>query len=222
TALVEDVVTWRREGYRPQAHTRTFGVQVKVSDVVDALRPLTARRSACVLSSITAPAALVSRVTELEAELDRVAADSRPTGEPIRSGIAVGGPTPPQTQTTGARAKAGRLVIRPGTGLRGAPVSHAGHHDVLGVPEALGWARRGDRRIDRLVLAGLARARLTEPGDLVVTTTPEFGVLVDRAGLAVVAVPPRGLPVPAAPRQSFPPPPPPGPLAERRPTRRPP
>ena len=37
TALAEDVVTWRRDGYRPQAHTRAFGVQVRVGDLVDQL-----------------------------------------------------------------------------------------------------------------------------------------------------------------------------------------
>ena len=35
TALTEDVVTWRRDGYHPQAHTRAFGVQVRVGDLVD-------------------------------------------------------------------------------------------------------------------------------------------------------------------------------------------
>ena len=56
TALAEDVVTWRRDGYRPQAHTRAFGVQVRVGDLVDQLRPLTARRPARVLSAATAGA----------------------------------------------------------------------------------------------------------------------------------------------------------------------
>ena len=82
-------------------------------------------------------------------------------------------------------------------------MSQDGHHDVLGVPEVLGRARRGDRRIDRVALAGLPRAHLTEPGDVVVTTTPEFGVLVDHAGLAVVEFPAKVLRIPAAERQSF-------------------
>ena len=76
TALAEDVVTWRRDGYRPQAHTRAFGVQVKVGDLVDQLRPLTARRPARVFSAKTAGPALVSHVTDLEAALDRQAAEA--------------------------------------------------------------------------------------------------------------------------------------------------
>lgn len=203
TALAEDVVTWRRDGYRPQAHTRAFGVQVRVGDLVDQLRPLTARRPARALSAPTAGPALVSQVADLEAALDRQASEAGATRLPIRSGIAAGARTPPSAQTIGALVKARRLVVRPGTRLRGVPVSHDGHHDVLGVPEVLGRARRGDRRIDRVVLAGLPRAHLTEPGDVVVTTSPEFGVLVDHAGLAVVEFPAKVLRIPAAERQSF-------------------
>jgi hypothetical protein len=222
TALVEDVVTWRRDGYRPQAHTRAFGVQVKVGDLVDALRPLTARRPARGSSGRTAGAALVSRVTDLEAALDRLADGSPSPRQPIRSGIAAGGRASPPAQTIGALVKARRLVIRPGTRLRGVPVGRDGHHDVIGVPEVLGRARRGDRRIDRVVLAGLRRAHLTEPGDVVVTTTPEFGVLVDHAGLAVVEFPAKVLRIPAAERQSFTPRSLAGLLAGRIPSLRPP
>jgi hypothetical protein len=203
TSLAEDVVTWRRDGYRPQAHTRTFGVQVRVQDLVEAPQPLTARRPARVPSSITDGAALVSRVTELEAVLDRRAAESRSAQELVRSGIAANGRPPPKTQTIANLVKARRLVTRPGTRLGGVSVSQDGHHDVVGVPELLGRARRGDRRIDRVALAGLPPARLTEPGDVVVTTTPEFGVLVDHAGLAIVEFPAKVLRIPASERQSF-------------------
>ena len=203
TALTEDVVTWRRDGYRPQAHTRTFGVQVKVRDLVDQLRPLTARRAARVLSAKMAGPELVGHVTELETALDPRAAEAGTTRQPIRSGIAASARTPPSALAIGALVKARRLVIRPGTRLRDVPVSQDGHHDVLGVPEVLGRTRRGDRRIDRVVLAGLPRAHLTEPGDVVVTTSPEFGVFVDHAGLAVVEFPAKVLRIPATERQSF-------------------
>ena len=202
-ALAEDVVTWRRDGYRPQAHTRTFGVQVRVGDLVDQLRPLTARRPARLPSARTAGAALVSRVTDLEAELDRLAADSAAARPPVRSGVAAAGRASPPAETIGALVKARRLVVRPGTRLRDVPAGEDGHHDVIGAPEVLGRARRGARRIDRVTLAGLPRAHLTEPGDVVVTTTPEFGVLVDHAGLAVVEFPAKVLRIPAAERQSF-------------------
>jgi hypothetical protein len=202
-AVAEDVVTWRRDGYRPQAHTRTYGVQVKVGDLVDALRPMTIRTPGRVSSATTTSAALVSRVTDLEAGLNRLAVESTALRQPLQSGMESGGGASPPAQTIGALKKARRLRVLPGSRLRGAEVTRDGHHDVIGVPEVLGQARRGDRRIDRVALAGLPRAHFTEPGDVVVTTTPEFGVLVDHAGLAVVEFPAKVLRIPATERQSF-------------------
>lgn len=203
TALVEDVITWRRDGYRPQAHTRAFGVQVRVGDLVDQLRPLTARRPNQVPSARTTGAELVSRVTDIEVALDRLAADSKPAAQTVRSGIAAGPRRSLPSQTIGALVKARRLIIRPGTRLRGIQFGPHGQHDVIGVPEVLGQARRGDRRIDRVVLAGLHRAHLTEPCDVVVTTAPRLAVLVDHDGMSVVEFPAKVLRIPAAERQSF-------------------
>jgi hypothetical protein len=201
-ALTEDVVTWRRDGYRPEAHSRTYGAQIRVSDLVDSPRPLTARRPASAPSFRTLTSGLVTRVTELEAALSGAAAGSPSAREPIRSGLAVGS-GPPPAQTIGALVKSRRLILCPGTRLRGVPLSGDGHHDVLGPSEILGSARRGNRRIDRVTLAGLPHARLTEPGDVVVTTTPEFAVLVDHTGLALVEFPARVLRIPEPERESF-------------------
>jgi len=202
-ALVEDVVTWRRDGYLPYAHTRAFGVQVRVSELVEALRPLSARSPAVISGSRTRGSELVNRVTELEAGLDRLTADSQVMRQPIRSQLAAGARTSPPTQTIGVLAKARRLIILPGTRLRGVQISEDGHHVVIGVPELLGRARRGGRRIDRVTLAGQPRAHLSEPGDVIVTTTPEFKVMVDQHGLAVVEFPAKVLRIPATERQSF-------------------
>ena len=38
--LVEDVVTWRRDGYQPGAHRRRYGQQMAVRDLIDRPRPL--------------------------------------------------------------------------------------------------------------------------------------------------------------------------------------
>lgn len=59
-ALIADVVTWRRDGYQPGAHTRTYGVQVRISDLVDPPRLLTTRRPAHVPSSRTITSGLVT------------------------------------------------------------------------------------------------------------------------------------------------------------------
>jgi len=40
--LVEDVVTWRRDGYQPGAHRRRYGQELAVRDLIDRPRPLVA------------------------------------------------------------------------------------------------------------------------------------------------------------------------------------
>jgi hypothetical protein len=202
-ALVEDVVTWRRDGYRPYAHTRRFGVQVKIADLIDNPRSLTARRSAPVLNAGTAGAQRIDRIASLEAELDLLAEHDPAERRPIRSGAASRRGAPSPAQTIGMLAKDHRLIVKPGARLSSVQVGRAGHHDVIGVPELQGKIRRGDRRIDRITLAGQSRAHLTEPGDVIVTTVPEFRVLVDHDGLAVVEFPARVLRIPPAERQSF-------------------
>lgn len=199
--LVEDVVTWRRDGYQPRAHTRVFSTQVPVSVLVADPRPLTAHQPARQPGSGTAASELVGRVTELEAALDQADTSAALPRPPLRTGIAAASlRRPPEVRTIGELARTGRLTIVPGTRLRSVPAGPYGHHDIIGSPEILGRARRGTRRIDRVALASVSRARLTEPGDVIVTTTPEFGVLVDHVGLAVVEFPARILRIPATER----------------------
>ncbi|TLP63898.1 hypothetical protein [Microbispora triticiradicis] len=63
---------------------------------------------------------------------------------------------------------------------------------VLGPAEVLGVATVGRRRIDPLLFtAAYEHANLTRPGDVIVTTSPDFGVYVDEEGLCVVAYPAR-------------------------------
>ncbi|MGH3402946.1 MAG: hypothetical protein ACRDRJ_10665, partial [Streptosporangiaceae bacterium] len=202
--LAEDVVTWRRDGYEPRSHTRVFSTQVLVSALVDEPGPLTARRPGPGSGSRRTADAMVGRVTELEAALDQAATATARPRPLIRAGAAAGNRGRlPAFQTVGDLTRKGRLLAIPGTRLRGIPAGTDGHHDVLGPAEVLGRARRGTRRIDRVALASIPRARLTEPGDVIVTTAPEFGVLVDRAGLAVVEFPARALRIPATERDTF-------------------
>ncbi len=122
---------------------------------------------------------------------------------PIQSGVAADSRTRPPADSIGSLAKNHRLIVGTGTRLADLPVGQDGHHEVLGVPELLGRCRRGDRKIDRVVLAGRGRARLTEPGDVIVTTIPEFGVIVDYQGLAVVEFPARILRIPESEQEQF-------------------
>jgi hypothetical protein len=202
-ALVEDVVTWRRDGYRPHAHTRRFGTQVKIADLIDHPRSLTVRGSAHVLNAATAGAHRIDRVAELEAELNRLGEHDSAQRRPIRSRAASRRGAPSPAHTIGMLVKDHRLIVRPGARLSSFQVGRDGHHDIIGTPELQGKTRRGDRRIDRITLAGQSRAHLTEPGDVIVTTVPEFNVIVDHDGLAVVEFPAKVLRIPPAERQSF-------------------
>jgi hypothetical protein len=65
---------------------------------------------------------------------------------------------------------------------------------VITPEEILGEVREGSRRIDRgVLLTAYGHAQFTEPGDLVVTASPRFGVHVDEEGLSLVAAPARVL-----------------------------
>ncbi len=203
-ALVEDVVTWRRDGYSPGAHTRAFGVQVRIGDLVDSPGPLTVRRPPGIREIETGAAARVARITQLEADLDRIGAYATAVRRPVRSGVVSGARARPAAATVGALGRARRLTVLKGTRLDVAHVGADGHHVVLGAPEMLGQCRRGDRKVDRGVLAArYPRARLTEPGDVVVTTVPGLGAAVDHDGFSVVEFPARILRIPGAERDQF-------------------
>ena len=64
--------------------------------------------------------------------------------------------------------------------------------------------RRGRRKIDRATVAShYPRARLTEPGDVVVTTVPRLAAVVDHEGFSVAEFPARILRIPGAERVQF-------------------
>ena len=101
----------------------------------------------------------------------------------------------PVRRTTVARLVADRrLSRRAGHRIAEEHLSAEGHYAVLGAEEVVGVARPGSRRIDRVVLVtAYEHAQFTEPGDIVVTTSPRFGAYVDEGGLSVVAAPARVL-----------------------------
>jgi hypothetical protein len=199
--LITDVVTWRREGYRPEWHSRAFATQTDVRDLLAPRTPLIAGRHPSLRDLRVRAFETIARVAELEAGLGRPA-DPPPTfRRPVRSGLVVRhGPVPPST-TIGDLAKAGRIAVLRGIQLEAGDVGKHGNHPVIGASEAIGTSQRGDRMIDRGVLADrYPRAVLTEPGDVVVTDVPRFGVLVDDLGFAVVESPARIVRIPASER----------------------
>jgi hypothetical protein len=192
--LAEDVITWRREGYDPDVHTRTFGVQVLIGDLVDPPRPLTTRRPRNMRTLASDAARHVATVLELEAELDRLGAYATAGRPAIRTGLVVDVRARPAVLSIGKLAEKKGIGLFKGARIAAADITASGQHAVLGAAEVLGLKRAGARRIDRTVLAGkYPRAQLTEPGDLLITTTPGFGVYLDHEGFSVAEFPVRVL-----------------------------
>jgi hypothetical protein len=182
-ALVEDVMTWRREGYEPRAHDRQFSSQQLVRDLIEPPGPLIPRRARSAHAATAAAHADVARIADLQADLST--ADC---------GIAVGPMSAPERKTIGALAAGKHLVLIKGTRLRDDDVSADGHHVVIRPEEVLGQRRLGELTIDRATLASrYPQARLTEPGDVIVTTAPALGAIVDEAGFCVASFPARAV-----------------------------
>lgn len=200
-AVTEDVITWRRDGYNPDAHARVFGVQVRISDLVDPPRPLTVRRPRNIRTAESDAAASVARVLQLEADLDRVGAYATTVRGGIRSYTETRIQARPPALSIGRLAQDRCLAVLRGTRLDPSHVANDGNHEVLGPGEVLGLSRRGRRSIDRAILADCyPRAKLTEPGDVLVTTVPEFGAIIDDYGYGVAEFPVRILRIPDAGR----------------------
>jgi hypothetical protein len=184
--LVTDVVTWRRDGYPPEARSFALAVPVATNTLLARDAELTAVHRPPRLAA-TPPEA---RAVELEAELNRPVPP-----EPVHTLL-----TPrrngerPAVTTLGALLRQRVITVRPGTRLRAADIGAGDGHRVIGAPELIGTRQIGRRRIDRATFAArYEHAALTEPGDVLVTVRPELAVLVDTEGYAVVEFPVRVL-----------------------------
>jgi len=206
--LVEDVVTWRREGYVPGAHRRAYGVQVAVSDLV---RPSSRGRALVVSQRPSSPRERetaahrrVAAVTQCGVDLDRIGATATADRRHVSAETLAAADLHPATETVGALIRSKRLVPRPGTRIAASHITPSGHHVVFGTEEVLGTRRPGQRRVDREVFArNHPNARLTEPGDILVTTIPRPGVMVDTHGYSIAEFPVRILRIPEAETEQF-------------------
>ncbi|OAA23576.1 hypothetical protein UG55_103510 [Frankia sp. EI5c] len=209
--LVLDVVTWRRDGFAPDQRSRALTSQASIQD-------LKARPGAAPMA-LTAPrpageptrraARAVVRLREIEDEVTALAgaglagagagAGARPA-----AGALVAMRDDPRALPTAAIGRlasttatgGGLLRLLPGTRIAPGDVrpASAGHHPLVGAQELSGASRFDSRKVDRVVLAdAYPRARLTEPGDIVVTTSPRFGVHLDEPGSSIIEFPARGL-----------------------------
>ena len=191
--LTSDVVTWRRDGYEPRAHSRQLCTEELISDLAEEPGPLSSRRRRSRYSAKASADARVGRIAEIQAELTD-ATSNRATRQAVVSHLAAGPLLAPETITIGKLITRRRLALVSGTRLRSSDLGTAGQHTVIGPDEVLGQSRPGSVRIDRGVLATeYPHARLTEPGDVIVTTVPALGAMVDDAGFSVVAFPARAI-----------------------------
>lgn len=196
--LAEDVVTWRRDGYAPSAHNRVFGVQADVGSLVGSLGPLfAARRPVSPRERRTDADTRMTLVTQYGVDLDRIGATAVADRRHVRSEVLAAADLHPADESVGALIRQRRLIMRKGTRIKPVDVDPSGHHVVLGSEEVLGTRRRGGRRVDREVFASrYPNAKLTQPGDVLVTLTPRPGAIIDWVGYAIAEYPVRILRIP--------------------------
>jgi len=201
--LTSDVVTWRRDGYEPRAHSRQFCTEELISDLAEQPGPLSSRRRRSRYSARASADARVGRISEIQAGLTD-ATNQRATRQAVASHLTAGRLLAPETITLGKLIARRKLALARGTRLRTGDLSTTGQHAVIGPDEVLAQSRPGAKRIDRAVLAtAYPHAQLTEPGDVIVTTVPALGAMVDDAGFSVVAFPARAIRISERERDRF-------------------
>jgi hypothetical protein len=203
--LVEDVTTWRREGFTPAAHQRVYGEQVAVADLIDPPRPLLVnRRPVSPRERASEASQRVLDATRFGIELDEIGETATADRHHVSTGMLQAADLNPASDTIGALLKSRRIRLHQGTRTRAYHIRPTGHHVVLGSDEVLGTRRPGERWIDRDTFArNYHSARLTQPGDVLVTTTPRLGAMVDKHGYAIAESPVRILRIPAAEIEQF-------------------
>lgn len=205
TDLVEDIVTWRREGYAPSAHQRVFGMQVEVGQLVDPPRSLLpGRRPASERERKADADTRVNRVTQCGADLDRLGAVASADRRHVPTEMLAAADRRPVSETVGTLTRNRRLSIKQGIRIQAGDLHPSGKHPLLGPEEILGHSRPGERRVDAAVFVDRhPNARLTEPGDVLVTLSPRPGAMVDHAGYAIAEYPVRILRIPRAEAEQF-------------------
>ncbi|GAA3756752.1 serine/threonine-protein kinase [Salinactinospora qingdaonensis] len=204
--LAEDILLWRAEGASSGGHAARYGRAVPVKELQERFGaplvppgPSEARRLS--RTADDRPALIAEAETRLSEAAERCRTHTATHGS-FRSGLMRRVADAPARTTVGALVSQRRLAQVRGHRISPEHLDRRGGIAVLGPEEILGRAPRGSRRVDRVLLAAeYPHASLTEPGDVVYTTSPEFGTVVDDEGGSVVAFPARALrPVPDARR----------------------
>ncbi|WP_307827369.1 hypothetical protein [Planomonospora sp. ID82291] len=199
-ALVEDVQIFRAAGWRADVrHAPRHGVVLPAKVLDDRPgaaftpqhRPHESRYTRAVVERPVRISQLEIHLGEL-VERARVALDGRAE---LRTHAALRPEDRSVRRTTVGRMLQERRLRRlPGHRIAPEHLGSDGDYTVLTTAEVVGAEPAGRHRIDRLVfIAEYEHAGFTRPGDVVVTTSPEFGAYVDEEGLRVVAYPARVL-----------------------------
>ncbi|MGW9636279.1 hypothetical protein [Nocardiopsis alba] len=197
-ALADDILLWRAEGHHLGGHDPRYGMSVTIKDLEDrfgeALVPPGPPVSRLLSQAVRDRPALIAEAETRLTEADNRARAHTESAGPLRGGLLRRVGPAPERVTVNTLIRQDRLVLVKGHRIADEHIDPAGQLDLIGPDEVLGRAQRGDRRIDRLVLAAeYQHAALTEPGDVVFTTATGFGVMIDHEGASVVCFPARVL-----------------------------
>ncbi|WFE95798.1 SAM-dependent DNA methyltransferase [Micromonospora sp. WMMD987] len=195
-SAAEDILLWRAEGHRRDGHDPRTGRIVSLESLDlhrgAALRP-PGPASVTLRSRLAADRpALVGEIEHRLAQAEQEAIRYAGEHGPLNTGAAQREGALPPELSLGALRTARRVRQLTGHRLQAEHVGPRGHHRVIGATEVL--AQESGRWMDRLVLAAeYPHVAFTEPGDLVVTSVPRFGVLLDDDGFSVIEFPACGL-----------------------------
>ncbi|WP_157254919.1 hypothetical protein [Nonomuraea typhae] len=196
--LAEDILLWRAEGHRADGHDPRYGLAVPIATIdADFGGPLTPPgpplSQVFSRTVIERPAVISEAEGRLEHTIERSLQHLDTCGHFRGHVMHRVGPQPPRT-TIAALVASGRVTKVKGHRINAAHARREGHHPLMGPEEITGACPLGSRQIDRLVLvASYDHVALTEPGDIVYTTTPRFALTIDHNGFSVPLFPARVL-----------------------------
>ena len=202
--LAEDVEIWRAEGFRPSGHEARYGGPRNISSLINVRNAgdaLEAPRWRGVADRFASAPEQVARLRDAETRWQQAGQSSNGGPFQLAGRLESRRGNLPCRTTLGALIEARRLSLLPGARIAARHIVTGtdfpipiGQYQVLGSEEALGRARIGIRRLDRdPKILEYRHVDFTEAGDLIVTTTPQFGAIVDDQGTSVAVFPARVL-----------------------------
>lgn len=192
--LITDVLAAMHDRVTASAHVFQFGQIVEMTRLLAGRNSLMVGRPFRPRQPDDAGAAAVVRIREL---LDRVNDNQGDAGTELVLPIEHGQPAGYHLMSVGSLVKRKMLTLVPGNRIDEHDIGSDGGVHIIGPAELLEPRAQGGRTLDRLAFAtGYPSGRYTEPGDIIVCTSPRFAVHLDQLGTSVVAYPARVIRVP--------------------------